>query len=221
MAIAYDASSSYSNSAWQFGSSLTWAHTCTGSNRYLVVSITVGDATTDQLTGITYGGVSMLRLGYYIYSAASRGVWVYGLANPATGANNIVASFSATKTYIDGRAVSYTDVKQTDQPDSSNTGFANIQTSISVATTTVADNSWVVGAFHNSSANTNSRTGITSRQYNTGTGCDLGDSNGVVTPAGSYTITEGGASAGNWVGVVVSLSPFAASTQNSNFLALF
>ncbi len=218
MAIAYDATSQTSSTAWSSGSSLTWSHTTTGSDRYLIVAISIGDSSSDVVTGITYNGVAMTRIATQTVGGASD--YMYGLVNPTTGANNIIASFSITSSFCHGAATSYTGIKQTGQPDSFSSSSASA-TSLSVSTTTVADNSWVVGFFSNSSANTNSRTGITSRSYNTGIGRDIGDSNAPKTPAGSYTMTEQGATSGTWTGIIASLSPTVATTTNSAMMAFF
>jgi hypothetical protein len=59
MAIAVDATSQDHSAT---ATSLTFSHTCSGSNRILFVGI-VGDITTDTVTGVTYAGVSMTLVG--------------------------------------------------------------------------------------------------------------------------------------------------------------
>lgn len=205
MAIAYDATSQITASGWSTGTSMTWSHTCTGSDRYLIVGVSCGETGSDIVSGVTYNGVAMTRLLFATFAGGGRSNYLYGLVTPATGANNIVVSHS-NLIYIHGNAVSYTGVKQSAQPDSTANGSASA-TSLSVSTTTVADNSWVVGIFSNTSANTSGHTGITPRSDNSSIGVDIGDSNAPKTPAGLYTMTESAGASGSWGAVLASLSP--------------
>lgn len=68
---------------------------------------------------------------------------MYYLINPSTGANNIVASTSISQTLI-FQNTSYTGVKQSAQPDASNTSAYTTTTSQSTSVTTIADNCWTV-----------------------------------------------------------------------------
>ncbi len=184
--------------------SLTFSHTCSGVNRLLIVGI---DTTTvDDITSVTYAGVAMTLACKVQGGAANNDVWnyLYYLVAPATGANNIVISKSSS-TIIVAASVSYTGVKQTGQPDATQTKFAGVAGSETITITTVADNSWVViwGRTQNSiTAGTN----VTAR-VGTGTTILLGDSNGVVHPAGSFgqTLTDAGAT--SWGLLQMSFSP--------------
>ena len=77
-------------------SSLTWAHTCTGSNLILLVCGGAGSTSAAQtLTGVTYNGATM---GAALWSV-NEGTWCshagFKLANPDTGgAWNVIATFS-------------------------------------------------------------------------------------------------------------------------------
>lgn len=102
MAVAYDA---YSRSGDGFASSVTWAHTCAGSDRYLLVGIYC-DSASDQVTGVTYNGVAMTRIARF---ASGVSIYLYGLVAPATGANNIIASFTGA-IGADVAAMSFTGV---------------------------------------------------------------------------------------------------------------
>ena len=55
MAIVYDASSTGAETT---SSPLTWTHTCTGSNRLLVVGISTAHALSPNCTGVTYNGTA-------------------------------------------------------------------------------------------------------------------------------------------------------------------
>lgn len=216
MAIAFDSTSQITGSGWSSGASMTYSHTCTGSNRYLIVGVSIGDSSTG-ISGVTYAGVSMTQLSVVTQGASA--MYLYGLVAPSTGANNVVVTLGFSSSFCHSASVSYTGVKQSGQPDSFNSGIAAGATSLAVSTTTIANNSWIVGFFANSSANTNSRTGITSRSDNPTIGRDIGDSNAPKTPAGSYTMTESAPASGNWAMVMASISPLA--TTNSAMMAFF
>jgi hypothetical protein len=113
VAIAHDADSY--TSVVGGTTSLTWAHTCTGSNLILLVGIY--DYTAKSVTGVTYNGTA-LTLGnqtdyvgavcfnyYYYWDTSAHG------AVP-TGAHNIVVSFTGTANLYAG-GVSFTGVHQT------------------------------------------------------------------------------------------------------------
>src|SRR5882724_8240704 len=103
MAISFDVAVNGSFAS----TTLTWSHTCSGTNRYLVVLIRAGSA--DTLTGVTYNGVAMTPLKKILVNTSGSvqdNFYVYGLANPASGANNIVASASTAVTIL-GLSASY------------------------------------------------------------------------------------------------------------------
>ena len=198
MAIAYDATStSITGSA----TSLTFAHTCTGSNRALFLHIqTNTDSDPTDLTSVQYAGVSMTLIGKRSISGTEY-VYLYYLIAPASGANNIVINRTSSG-LIGGNAASYTGVKQSGIPDASttNSGASPLATSV----TTILDNCWTVLAFTNASGIFSSLTGGTARQSTDGRG--IADSNAVVTPAGSKTMTMDGSSS-NVYTVMASFAP--------------
>lgn len=84
MAIALDATS---NAADSSGTTLTFSHTCTGSDLVLVVFATTQSGTAAT---VTYNGVAMTRRAYE--SATNPRIGAYVLADPATGAHDIVVT---------------------------------------------------------------------------------------------------------------------------------
>lgn len=193
MAIAFDASSASTTTE---GTPLSWSHTCTGSNRFLLVALYSADGGALSDWTVTYNGVSMA----YINSRESGGtVALYGLTAPATGSNTISAT-AGTGSAV-GRAVSYTGVLQTGQPE------ANAVASSSTLTVTTASNyAWVVGLWGGSGSFTagTDTTIRTQGSSNLGGQFALGDSDGFKSPAGSYSVI---ATSGSEYGVVVSLAP--------------
>lgn len=147
MALARDANSSGENGG--ITQSLTVSQTCTGSNGILWVSVSVNGTASDVLsaaTAVQYNAVNMSRVGFA--PVAGLGEYLYVLVNPSTGAHNIVVSISGgTNRDIRLTASSYTGAAQSGVPDSSNTGTAGNPSSspLTVATTVVASNCWLVG----------------------------------------------------------------------------
>lgn len=104
---AYNAVSSSNNNS---ASSLTYSHTTGGSNRSLVVS--VGLASKTITATVTYAGTSMTDLGHTDHSTTNNRVYLFGLANPATGANNVVVTLTGGSTEIYTGAISATAADQ-------------------------------------------------------------------------------------------------------------
>ena len=139
MAIAYDTK----NVATTGGgaSSLTYAHTCTGSDLILFV-YTVNHSHLGTMTGVTYNGVSMTLIASN-NASNNKGQCLWYLINPATGTNNIVASKNDSSGWIDSYSSSYTGVSQTGQPDAYVVPSEETTTSYARSITTVADNCWI------------------------------------------------------------------------------
>lgn len=205
MAIALDATASSAGTTW---TSHTLSHTCTWSDRILFWS-TLLISTSDDLTSVTYNSVAMTRIAH-VWSAGER-IYLYYLINPSTGANNIVATTTSSNTMY-AESASYTGAKQSAQPDSSNTNAYTTQTNMSTSTTTVADNSWLVGVFRSSTTAT-AAAGTTLRA-GVNTTIQIGDSNGAKTPAWSYSLGTTFAS-GGCAQIVASFSP---SVSASTFI---
>lgn len=185
MAIAFDAKSTGSINP---GTSITFAHTCTGSNLILFVMVSDNSAG-DNVTSVTYNGVALTRIKYVNPSYIKTSLWY--LINPATGAHNVVVS-SNTNNAILGISVSYTGAGQT-QPNlvsnavsDSVSGEASMETNIN----TLTDNSWVI-LTNNNNAGTPSATNFACRQGNFGWNGAIGffDSNAPKTPAGNVSET--------------------------------
>jgi len=105
---AFDASSSSSSG---FSSSLTFSHTCTGSDRALFVAV----CTQFAVSGVTYDDVPLTA----VESGDAR-QRLYALLAPSTGTHNIVVSNDLGE--VSAVAASYTGVDQT-------TGYDNVTSS--------------------------------------------------------------------------------------------
>jgi len=199
MAIAFDAGSTdFIASA----SSRTFAHTCTGSNRGLFVGVE-GDGG-DLLTGATYAGVAMTLIDKR-QRTAGRFEYMFYLAAPATGANN-VALTAGGAIQMRSVAASYTGVAQTGQPEATNWGIADSVTAQALAVTTLTDNAWVIGLFESGQL-ISAGSGTTLRQAAATAVLALVDSGGPVTPAGSKTLNVNLSTTTNSVGIVAVIAP--------------
>jgi hypothetical protein len=210
MAIAYDTSSKGTDTT---STGQSWSHTCTGSDRLLVVGVSHTAATDGTLTGITYNGAAMTKAASIRRSDNVCWTQLWYLVGPASGSNTIQITLSGS-TRHSATASSYTGVKQTGQPDASTSTNASGDQVCTVSTT--ADNSWgvIVGQSASAAAGTN----VTERQLETSFGQFHGDSNGPKTPAGSFSMTMTGTGAGT--GVMATFAP-AASPVNGQMLAVF
>lgn len=197
MAIAFDAASGSTTT----GTSLTFAHTCSGTDRALLVHY-ISDASGDVVTGITYNGVAMTFVGR-VQSPTSRWTGLFYLANPSSGSNNIVVSASASA-YIEANAASYTGVAQTGNPEASATNTGASATSVTGTVTTLTDAAWLVMGGHAAAGSHAAGTGTTRRRL--GTVGAVFDSNGGLTPAGSHSLQQTHASTNASV-YIVSLKP--------------
>src|SRR5450759_1138105 len=116
MAVAYDAVGPSGGGGTYVTNATTssWSHTCTGSNRLLVVGLTVLLANTSDTMTVTYAGTAMALLTQI--APLADGVTydrIYYLVAPATGANNVVITVSAAATGLTAGSVSFTGVSPT------------------------------------------------------------------------------------------------------------
>ena len=111
MAVARDAQQGYQQTS--LASSKTVSHTCTGSDRLLLVTVML-EVNSRSVSGITYNGVALTKLGDVTFSPGPdmRGeIWY--LVAPATGANNVVISIAGGTATFSGGIHSFTGVDQT------------------------------------------------------------------------------------------------------------
>jgi hypothetical protein len=224
-AIAFDAVAGTQDNSGAV-TSLSWSHTTTGSNRYLVVlcNIIRTNGSAVVFSSATYNGVAMTELKKAtVTDGGSNKVTViaYGLPAPSTGANTVQVTISGT---LDGNhqfgcsSQSYTGVAQAGQPDS--TG-SNTLTSSSVTTFTVTDTvlatSWLVGAASEDAGDIAGGVAGSGTTYRGSARFNMfaADSNGDVA-AGSRTLNWGrGGTPGDLVGITVALLPAAATAATS------
>ena len=204
MSIAFDAVSSNLGGS---GTNVTVSHTCTGKYLILLAGIQVyyvGNDATSVVSSVTYNGVSMTLISKTnVGGDNTQASYLYYLINPSTGSNTLSVSTSTSVTGLQVQGASYTGVNQSGQPDSYNTG--NTSSPLTISTTTVANNCWLVGtAASSSGATLNAGTGTTLRSL---AGRQVAfDSNGAKSPAGSYSLQC--TSSTPLGGVIASIAPF-------------
>lgn len=195
MAISFVAAADIGNNGGTTNS-LSANYSCgSGLNRLLVVCIN-GDKTVDDVTGVTYAGTSMTFAVKNLAAGMDRHQYIYFLLSPASGTNSVVISCTSTH-YLLAGAADYSGVAQSGQPDATTTNVAgsSSNTSLTTSITTIADNSWAILMETDYDLNSDNlppvaSTGDTRRAFDGPFGgWGMFDSNGPVTPAGSYSLT--------------------------------
>ncbi len=218
MAIAFDAVSGFQ----QVGApatSITLAHTIgAGSNMMLVVGICETSGSSDTvLSSVTYNGVAMTRFPNG-FAAKNARVWMYYLANPASGTHNIVATFNASLVPSVG-GISYSGVSAIPDGGANNTSGPGAS-SVTVNLTTTADNCWTVGLAHADGASPSYTSGVTARGTLSNDNNKLADSNAAKTPAGVYSMVFS-ATNSSFEAILVSLAPFTVADTPSVYPQIF
>lgn len=199
MAIAFDASAD--GGLVNTGTSLTWAHTCSGSDRVLYVAARgrlVGSGA-DVITGVTYNGVSLTQIGASFAGADGRWSSLWSLDAPASGTNNVV--ISSANDVIIGASASYTGATTptTTSQTTLNAGPSTFPQSLTIA----AANSWMVCLVSNDFGNVTAGTSTTLRVSNA-SGVAILDS-GTALGTGSATLNAVSGGAPGWGGIASEL----------------
>lgn len=185
--------------------SLTQSFTVgTGDNRMLIVW--VADANRDGITGVTYGGQTMTQIDKQTFCTFGEFDYMFYLANPPSGANDIVVSASpSTNVYL--TAASYAGVSQVNTPDNKNKRTdCTAQTNDQIGLTPIADNTWLImGASDDSSAMS---AGTATTKRGTGNNFAMFDSNSPISPAASTSLYITTAGNNKFSMMIISLAPF-------------
>lgn len=213
MAIARDTSSTGESLS---STTLTFAHTCTGSNLLLLVGVMCRDG--DNVTGVTYGGQALSQL---IKRTNGITCYVYGKLSPLTGANDIVVTRTTSTDNLVGIGVSYTDVSQSGLPDATASANITSTTSFALNITTVANNAWAMAFFRADNANNNIIAGagevLVNSVGDSGTRRNaVIDTDGPISPAGTETLNASFPAGSNGAVVAVSFAPFVLAQNQPN-----
>lgn len=213
-AIAFDARSANTVAD---ADPVTFSHTTSGSNRFLIVAISTVN---DIVVGVTYNGVAMTqsqKVTGITGSDPTNGVgYIYTLDNPASGTNDVSIDVSATGNNLRAAGISYNGVDALD----ASIAQVDAGTALSSTVTVVADQSWVVFvATANGGGDITAGTNVTERGTGNGN-LFLGDSNAVVSP-GAFNQTATADGTDNWMSGQVSLSPFIDAPKGFGDIVLF
>lgn len=205
--VAFDSNSTGTATG---ATSLTYSHAFSGStNPYLVVGVANMD-NVDDIQRVTFNAVTMATS--TIHSTGGSHQYVMGLAGTA-GTHNVVIT-KLTASNIDAIGLGYTGVIQTNAPDNSgNAQQVGTQVSLTITGTSLADNAWMV-LFYGWQRTPTAGTGTTQRQASTNSYAG-GDSNAVISPAGTNNMTFSFASCtdGCMSGAWVTLAPVVVATS--------
>jgi hypothetical protein len=204
MSIAFDSfGEGYANA-----NSLTFSHTCNGSDRFLHLVIKFYG--TDDLLAVTYNGDAMSLVGSQI-SPELTYLKSFTLMNPDNGGpHNIVITRTSTN-HIIGTTASYTGVSQTGQPEA-NAFAAGSQSIIVPSVIVVTNNAWVVGGaiVNGTGSGFVSNAGSTLRRDNTALAvgyCAVYDRNADMSPGAQLLSMTTSAGPVNYAGVALSIAP--------------
>lgn len=218
MALAYDNSAS---SAAAANTSLTYSHTTAGSNRILVVGVALEITGAITVTSVTYAGVPMsfIRARSNTSAAPDKRVELFWLPNPATGANDVVVTTSATAD-IQAGSISLTGAMLTGQPDASNDAIG-ASTAPSVAVVTIEDNDWVIDVQTGEGTTNTAGAGQTERWSQTTGGFESsGSHEGPKTPAGSVTMSWSTSDDDEWAIAAAAFAPDTGGLSNPGSLVI-
>lgn len=184
MAIAFNAKT-LATQTGAGSTSTTFSHTCTGSDRFLIVSCRTSNWTAGNPTNITatYNGVSMtaISINVQVYLTSNNWRWhSFYIVNPASGANNVVITTTGGSGILRGLAASYTGVDQASPVLTSNTGAGGDTGNTMTISLTTAQSAWWFISGANVDANwTAGANTATIREVDGGCGC--ADSNGNIS----------------------------------------
>jgi hypothetical protein len=181
--IALDAVSSTTSSGVN---TFNWNHTVSGSNRLLLVGISISSTT--NVNTVTYNGTPLTRLGFQNNSVRME---IWRLYPPDVGTHAIAVNMAAAASVVAG-AVSFTGVDQTTPFDGVAPVFntSNAGT-VSVSITPATNNAWVFDTMASNQIGGNpvpTGTGQTLRWRNINAVTGAGSTTGPISPAALTTM---------------------------------
>lgn len=202
--IRFDAASSSGYEAAL--SSYSWNHTCSGTNRGLLVNISVFAA--GSVTNVTYNSVGMRFIRADTIGVYRNEVWA--LEAPASGTHAIAVTLSTSLTSI-GTGTSYRAVNQTDMVQTSGAASGSGVSTPSVSILPVDDASWVWSGLTTSDGTETVGGGATQRANNAGAlGTGAISDLGPISPASTQTMSWSAVTiTDSWVLAGVVLDPLA------------
>lgn len=207
MAIAFDAQSSAQTA---FGVTVSWSHTCTGSDRLLTVFVGT-NGTAPAHTSVTYNSVALTKIADATTGSIRGSLWQ--LIAPATGENTVAVTVDGSEedTVMAG-AISFTGVHQTVPSGTPNTATGN-GTGPTVDIASAVGEIVVDGCFHGG-GNTALSSGQTIRWgEEVGGGADVA-AGSTADGAASVTMSYTAGASDDWVIGGVSIKPAGAAATS-------
>ena len=122
MPIAIDATSTQTGGEAAF-TTLSWSHTTSGDDRILYVEVAFGPTTAETVSSITYNSVALTEV-ISENGGDNNRISIWRLIAPATGANTVLVTMSASTLRGCAAAISLTGVDQTTPDDTASAGTA-------------------------------------------------------------------------------------------------
>ncbi len=194
----------------------------TGTNPITIVCVNENNGT-DDISSVTFNGSAKTQQAKLFNSSS---IWMYMYS--FTGQSGVTADITATFGSASNHRMNitqYTGANQSPvysgvgQTDATSTKTSPGVSSIANSVTTIQDNSWVYTCLDNDAANgTTASTNVTRRITDSASVPVLasGDTNAVVTPAGSLSQTWTSSAGGNLGMFQLTISPVAAAAATSN-----
>jgi len=129
----------------------SWSHTCSGSDRLLVLIFTVNDSE-GGISGATYAGAALTRGITFAGGTDLDGVEIWYKIAPATGSNTLAISGLPVSSDYHAYSASFTGVQQTSPLDDSDSASGNSATP-SVTSTPTTDGQLIIGGLSSETNN--------------------------------------------------------------------
>lgn len=180
----------------------TYSHTvAVQSNRLLMVTVDAGAS----VSSVTYAGTTMTLLTSNSGQGGGEVLSVYYLLAPATGANNVVVTCSAS-TFIIGASASYYGVAQSSTFGTAASNSGSAATSSTNTVTTTSSSQLVFDTLNNTNAATESAgSGQTKRGQVASSGVAIGD---IAATGSNMTLTWTWSGGATWAQISVAINPF-------------
>jgi hypothetical protein len=187
--IAFDAVASNTQLISSSPSTATWTHTCSGTNRLLIVSSGYDANQLEHLTSVTYNGISLTKIITVGLSPSNDyGLELWYLVNPPAGSFTVSITWNTFTLFSSAASLSFTGVNQTTPIGNFNSTASNN----SLTETTSVNNAWIVDmVFADASTSPRMPNSGQTLQWsflnNTRGTWFAGSTSGPFTPAGNYT----------------------------------
>lgn len=142
MTVTFDATSN--SGIGEFVNSMSWTHTCSGTNRGLFVGVGSTSDPPSSTSSVTYNGINMVEQ-WDIISPENLHSSGHTLANPASGANTVTATIAPNSGPMFCGAISMTGVHQL-TPVGTPATSSNTNGAATVTVTGVSSDDFVVDA---------------------------------------------------------------------------